>query len=235
VTRDVTPDTRLTALVDKYQTLVAPLANRVIGSITADHTRDPTPAGESALGDVIADAQWAATADPAVGGAVVALMNPGGLRADLAYAPSGSEGDGQVTYGEAFTVQPFGNSLVTMTLTGAQLKTVLEQQFQGCGTQNRDRILQVSAGLTYAWSRSAPACGKVDIASIKIKGVAIEPQATYRVTVNSFLADGGDHFLAFREGTERLGGAQDLDAFEAYFRTHSPVAPGPQNRVTAVP
>ena len=187
------------------------------------------------MGDVIADAQWAATADPAVGGAVVALMNPGGLRADLTYAPSGSEGDGQVTYGEAFTVQPFGNSLVTMTLTGAQLKTVLEQQFQGCGTQDRNRILQVSAGLTYAWSRSAPACGKVDLASITIKGVAIEPQATYRVTVNSFLADGGDHFLALREGTERLGGAQDLDAFEAYFRTHAPVAPGPQNRVTAVP
>ena len=235
VTREVPPDTRLTALVDTYQTLVAPLANRVIGSMTADHTRDPTPAGESALGDVIADAQWEATADPALGGAVVALMNPGGLRADLTYAPSGSEGDGQVTYGEAFTVQPFGNSLVTMTLTGAQLKTVLEQQFQGCGTQDRNRILQVSAGLTYAWSRSAPACGKVDLASITIKGVTIEPQATYRVTVNSFLADGGDHFLALREGTERLGGAQDLDAFEAYFRTHAPVAPGPQNRVTVVP
>lgn len=235
VTRNVPPDTRLTALVDKYQTLVAPLANRVIGSITADHTRDPTPAGESALGDVIADAQWAATADPAFGGAVVALMNPGGIRAELAYAQSGSEGDGHVTYGEAFTVQPFGNSLVTMTLTGSQLKTVLEQQFQGCGTQNRNRILQVSAGLTYAWSLSAPACGKVDIASIKIKGVAIEPHATYRVTVNSFLATGGDNFLALQEGTDRLGGAQDLDAFEAYFRTHSPVAPGPQNRVTAVP
>ena len=162
-------------------------------------------------------------------------MNPGGLRADLAYAPSGSEGDGQVTYGEAFTVQPFGNSLVTMTLTGAQLKTVLEQQFQGQGTQNRNRMLQVSAsGLTYAWSLSAPACGKVDLASIKIKGVAIEPQATYRVTVNSFLADGGDHFLALREGTDRLGGVQDLDAFEAYVRTHFR-GPGPQNRITAVP
>jgi 5'-nucleotidase len=96
-------------------------------------------------------------------------------------------------------------------------------------------MLQVSAGLTYAWSRSAPACGKVDLASIKIKGVAIEPHATYRVTVNSFLADGGDHFLALRDGSNRLGGAQDLDAFEAYFRTHSPVAPGPQNRITAVP
>ncbi len=235
VTREVPSDTRLTALVDTYQTLVAPLANRVIGSITADHTRDPTPAGESALGDVIADAQWAATADPAVGGAVVALMNPGGIRADLAYAQSGSEGDGHVTYGEAFTVQPFGNSLVTMTLTGRQLKTVLEQQFQGCGTQNRDRMLQVSAGLTYAWSRSAPTCGKVDLASIKIKGVAIDLNATYRVTVNSFLADGGDHFLALREGTDRLGGVQDLDAFEAYFRTHSPITPGPQNRITAVP
>jgi 5'-nucleotidase len=235
VTREVPPDPRLTALVDKYQTLGAPLANRVIGSVTADHTRAPTPAGESALGDVIADSQWAATADPAVGGAVVALMNPGGIRAELAYAQSGSEGDGHVTYGEAFTVQPFGNSLVTMTLTGAQLKTVLEQQFQGCGTQNRDRILQVSAGLTYAWSRSAPACGKVDMASLKIRGVAVNPQATYRVTVNSFLAEGGDHFLALREGTDRLGGPQDVDALEAYFRTHSPVAPGPQNRVTVVP
>ena len=140
-----------------------------------------------------------------------------------------------MTYGEAFTVQPFGNSLVTMTLTGAQLKTVLEQQFQGCGTQNRDRILQVSAGLTYAWSRSAPACGKVDPASLKINGVAIDLNATYRVTVNSFLADGGDNFQALREGTDRLGGAQDLDALEAYFRAHSPVAPGPQNRMTAVP
>jgi 5'-nucleotidase len=235
VSREVPPDPRLTALVDTYQTLVAPLANRVIGAMTADHTRDPTPAGESALGDVIADAQLAATADPAVGGAVVALMNPGGIRADLAYAPSGGEGDGRVTYGEAFTVQPFGNSLVTMTLTGAQLKTVLEQQFQGCGTQNRDRLLQVSAGLTYAWSRSAPACDKVDLASIKIKGAAIDPQATYRVTVNSFLADGGDHFLTFREGTDRLGGPQDVDALEAYFRAHSPVAPGPQNRVTVLP
>jgi 5'-nucleotidase len=235
VTREVPPDPWLTALVDKYQTLVAPSANRVIGSVTADHTRDPTLAGESALGDVIADAQWAATADPALGGAVVALMNPGGIRAELAYAQSGGEGDGNVTYGEAFTVQPFGNSLVTMTLTGAQLKTVLEQQFQGCGTQNRDRMLQVSSGLTYAWSRSALACGKVDMASIKIKGVAIDPQATYRMTVNSFLADGGDHFLVLREGTDRLGGPQDLDALEAYFRAHSPVAPGPQNRVTVVP
>jgi 5'-nucleotidase len=235
VTREVPPDPRLTALVDKYQTLVAPLADRVIGSITADITRVPTPAGESALGDVIADSQWAATADPALGGAVVALMNPGGLRADLAYAPSGGEGDGHVTYGEAFTAQPFGNSLVTMTLTGAQLKTVLEQQFQGCGTQNRDRILQVSAGLTYAWSRSAPACGKVDPASLKINGVAIDLNATYRVTVNSFLADGGDNFQALRDGTDRLGGAQDLDALEAYFRAHVPVAPGPQNRMTAVP
>jgi 5'-nucleotidase len=235
VTRDVPTDPRLTALVGKYQHLVAPLADRVIGSITADITRAPTLAGESALGDVIADAQWAATADPASGGAVVALMNPGGIRADLAYAPSGGVGDGRVTYGEIFSVQPFGDSLVTMTLTGAQLKTVLEQQFQGCGAQNRERILQVSAGLTYAWSWSAPACGKVDPANLKINGVAIDLNTAYRVTVNSFLADGGDNFQALREGTDRLGGAQDLDALEAYFRAHVPVAPGPQNRITAVP
>jgi 5'-nucleotidase len=235
VTRDVPPDPRITALVDKYQHLVAPLADRVIGAITADITRVPTLAGESALGDVIADSQWAATADRASGGAVVALMNPGGVRADLSYAPRGSEGDGHVTYGEVFSVQPFGNSLVTMSLTGAQLKTVLEQQFQGCGTQDRNRLLQVSAGLTYAWSQSAPACGKVDMARLKIQGVTVDPQATYRVTVNSYLAEGGDHFLALREGTDRRGGPQDVDALEAFVRAHSPVAPGPQNRVTVLP
>ncbi len=236
VTRDVPKDSRETALIGKYNAIAAPLANRVIGSITADITRTTNAAGESALGDVIADGQLDATNDPGFGDAVVAFMNPGGIRADLTYAngPAG-EGDGNVTYGEMFTVQPFGNSLVTMTLTGAQIDTLLEQQFVGCGQTSGNRILQVSAGFSYSWSLSAPACNKVDAATILINGVPVDPSASYRVTVNSFLADGGDNFAVLVQGTNRLGGAVDTDAFEAYFAANSPVPPGPQDRITQVP
>ena len=234
VTRDVAKDSFLTALVNKYNALVAPIANRVIGSITATITRTNNAAGESALGDVIADAQLYATADPANGGAVIAFMNPGGIRADLSYASSVGEGDGNVTYGESFTVQPFGNNLVTVTMTGAQIDTLLEQQFVGCG-QTSNRILQVSNGFTYSWSSSAPACNKVDATSIKLNGVTLDPNASYRVTMNSFLADGGDNFSAFTLGTNRLGGAVDTDALEGYFVAFSPVAPGPMNRITVLP
>jgi len=236
VTRDVAKDSFLTALIDKYNAIAAPLANRVIGSITATITRTNNAAGESALGDVIADAQLDATNDPGFGDAVVAFMNPGGIRADLTYpsSPAG-EGDGNVTYGESFTVQPFGNSLVTMTLTGAQIETLLEQQFPGCLGQTTLRILQVSNGFTYAYSASAPACGKVNPASIMLNGVMVDPVATYRVTVNSFLADGGDGFTVLTQGTNRLGGAVDTDALESYFVANSPVAPGPQNRITQLP
>jgi 5'-nucleotidase len=163
-------------------------------------------------------------------------MNPGGIRADLTYLSSAAnEGDGNVTYGEAFTVQPFGNSLVTMTLTGLQIDTLLEQQFNGCGIQNANRILQVSNGFTYSWSLSAPPCEKVDPTTIKINGVTVDPTANYRVTVNSFMADGGDNLLVLIQGTDRLGGAVDTDALEAYFVAFSPIAPGPQNRITQVP
>ena len=229
VTRDVSKDNFITALIAKYNTIAAPLANRVIGSITANITRTNNAAGESALGDVIADAQLAATADPAFGGAVVAFMNPGGIRADFNYAQSGSEGDGNVTYGEAFTVQPFGNSLVTMTLTGTQIDTLLETQWVV------NRVLQVSNGFTYEWSLSAPVGNKVDIASIMINGAPIDPSGNYRVTVNSFLADGGDGFAVLVQGTNRLGGDVDLDALEKYFVANSPVAPGPQNRIVQIP
>jgi 5'-nucleotidase len=236
VTRDVEKASPLTDLIAKYQAIAAPLENRIIGSITADITRTTNAAGESALGDVIADAQLDATNDPGFGDAVVAFMNPGGIRADFTYAGSpAGEGDGNVTYGEMFTVQPFGNSLVTMTLTGAQIDTLLEQQFVGCAQTDRDRILQVSEGFTYSWSLSAPACNKVDPATIMINGVVVDPTASYRVTVNSFLADGGDRFSVLVQGTDRLGGAVDTDALEAYFAVNSPVPPGPQNRITQVP
>lgn len=232
VTRDVPKAADLTTLVEKYRTLSAPLANRVIGSITATITRTGNAAGESALGDVIADAQLDATDDAGFGDAVVAFMNPGGIRADLTFPSSAvNEGDGNVTYGEAFTVQPFGNSLVTMTLTGAQIDTLLEQQFVGCG-QTSNRILQVSTGFSYTWSASGAACSKVDPSTIKINGATVSPSGNYRVTVNSFLADGGDNFVVLKEGTNRLGGDVDLDALDKYFQTYSPIAPGPQNRIT---
>jgi 5'-nucleotidase len=233
VTRDVPKAPLLTALVDKYNAIAAPLANRVIGSITADITRTNNTAGESALGDLIADAQLDATNDPGFGDAVVAFMNPGGIRADLTYANSpAGEGDGNVTYGEMFTVQPFGNSMVTMTLTGAQIKAVLEQQFNNPAA-GQNRILQVSNGFTYTWSASAPQGSKVS--NIMLNGAPLDMGASYRVTVNSFLADGGDNFSVLVQGTNRLGGEVDTDAFEKYFAAFSPVAPGPQNRITQVP
>ncbi len=232
VTRDVAKNAEETAIVTKYKNLSAPLANRVIGRITADITRTENAALETALGDVIADAQLAATKPPAKGGSVVAFMNPGGIRADLTFnQQSGGEQPGQVTYGEAFTVQPFSNTLVVKTMTGAQIKALLEQQFDNGGV-GRTRILQVSSGFTYSYNASRPAGSRVDAASIKINGTTVAPEARYRVTMNSFLAFGGDNFTVFNQGTDQLGGEVDVDALVAYFAANSPIAPGPQNRIT---
>jgi 5'-nucleotidase len=228
----VVPDPTVTALIDKYDVLSASLANTVIGTITSDITRALNEAGESALGDIIADSQLEATAAIGFGEADVAFMNPGGIRNSFEFLSSGPEFDGEVTFGEAFTVQPFGNSLVTMTLTGAQIDTLLEQQWVD---QPSPRILQVSNGFTYQWSESAVDGDRVDPASIIINNVVLDPLASYRVTVNNFLADGGDNFPVLTEGTSRLGGEVDLDALIRYFELYSPVAPGPQDRIIKVP
>ncbi|HEY7070504.1 MAG TPA: 5'-nucleotidase C-terminal domain-containing protein [Acidimicrobiales bacterium] len=241
VTRDVTPDAGIQSLIDKYKTISDPLAKRVIGRITADITPTPNAAGESALGDVIADSQFEATQPPELGGAVAAFMNPGGIRAGLTFASSpAGEGDGNVTFEEAFTVQPFGNSLVTMTLTGAQIETMLEQQF--CGTNaSFNKVLQPSAGVSYTWDHAAigatdcATANAIDPASIAINGVPVDPGTSYRITVNSFLATGGDGFTVLNGGTDRLGGAVDLDALEDHFTANpAGVAPGPQNRITRI-
>ncbi len=232
VGHDVPIDPEMTALLAPYRELATPLANRVIGRVTADITR----AGnlqESALGDVIADAQLAATSDPAYGGAVVAFMNPGGIRENLYYASSvAGEGDGNVTYGEAFTVQPFSNILVTMTMTGAQIDALLEQQWTLA-----NRMLQVSNGFTYDWSASALPGSKVS--NIRINGALIDPAGSYRITCNNFLAGGGDNFTVFKSGTDLLIGAIDLDAFVDYFLDFYTqglaVPPGPMNRITQLP
>jgi 5'-nucleotidase len=168
-----------------------------------------------------------------LGGAQIAFMNPGGVRADLLYPAAVNEPqDGIVTYGEAFAVQPFGNSLVVMTLTGAQIDALLEQQFPAGKNPN---ILQVSEGFTFAYSVGAPVGAKVDPASIKLDGVPLVADQEYRVTVNSFLAAGGDGFSVLVAGTDRLGGANDIDALADYFADQSPVAPPALDRITELP
>jgi 5'-nucleotidase len=231
VTRDVTPDPTVQAIVDKAKAAAAPLANRVIGSITADITRTETTAGESALGDVIADAQLAATSPANKGGAVVAFMNPGGIRADLTFnQSSGGEAAGQVTYGEAFAVQPFANVMNVKTMTGDMLKRLLEQQFDNPAAGQR-RVLQVSTGFTYSYDLSKPAGQRVDASSIRIAGTVVVPTTQYKIAMNSFLAAGGDGFTVFKEGTNQIGGDIDVDALVAYFAAKQSVAPGPRNRI----
>jgi 5'-nucleotidase len=219
VTRDVPKDERQTRLIAKYDALSAPIANRVVGTASADLLRAANAAGESSLGDVIADAQLAATSPTDFGGAVVAFMNPGGIRADIAA--------GEVTYGELFTVQPFNNVMTVKTMTGDMIRRLLEQQFE---VASPPRILQVSEGFTYSYDTTRPAGSRVS--DIAINGTPISPTASYRVAMNNFLADGGDGFTVFREGTDQLGGEIDLDALVRYFMENSPVAPGPQDRIT---
>ena len=221
VTRDVAPDPAAQALVTEAVQKAAPIAGRPVGSITRDLVAAAAPSGESPLGDVVADAQLAATR---TAGARVALTNPGGVRADLTAGP-----DGAVTYGAAFAVQPFGNIMQTLTLTGAQLEAVLEQQWQ----PTTPRFLQVSASLHYAWSRSAPAGARVS--DLRVDGTPVDPAATYRVSVNNFLAAGGDGFTGFTAGTEVTGGVVDLDALLSYLSAHRGLAPPPADRITVLP
>jgi 5'-nucleotidase len=231
VRNPATVDPQVKAIADKYRAAVAPIANRVVGSISADIVRDvaATSNQESPLGDVIADAQLRYT--QASAGAQIALMNPGGIRSSLIYANSpGGEAPGQVTYGEAFTVQPFNNLVVTQTFTGAQIKDVLEQQFPVVNGVTTLRILQVSAGFTYTYDSTAPAGSR--ISNIALNGTPIDPAATYRVTTNDFLANGGDGFTALTAGTDRATAPGfDVDALVAYLAT-GPIAPGPANRIT---
>jgi 5'-nucleotidase len=218
------------AIADKYRTAVAPISNRVVGKITADIVSATQSNGESPMGDVIADAQLAYTATSA--GAQIAFMNPGGIRAGLSFASSpGGEPPGDVTFGECFTVQPFNNLVVTQTLTGAQIKNVLEQQFVGFGGQTVQRILQPSAGFTYSYDTIRAAGDRVS--AMALNGVLIDPAASYQVTTNDFLANGGDGFTNLTGGTGRVTAPGfDVDALVAYLGAGAPVAPGPADRIT---
>ncbi|MGX1312995.1 5'-nucleotidase [Streptomyces calvus] len=233
VTRDVPKAPDMTALIDKWNTLAAPIGNRPIGYITGDVNRDGT---ESPLGDLIADAQleYARKLDAETD---LALMNPGGIRAPLTYAAKAGEGDGVVTYAEGFTVQPFANTVNLQDFTGAQLIQILKEQVSGAN-EAAPKILQISSGLTYTLDLTKTGADRVVTDSIRLNGSAIDPAATYRVAANSFLAGGGDGFPTLGQGGNDLVGEDDLTALEQYLTANSsadnPLAPPKADRITVV-
>jgi 5'-nucleotidase len=197
----ITPDQETAALVAEHDAQVTEIENRVVGTASEDITRTATAAGESALGDLIADAQRI------YAGTQIAFMNPGGIRADIQQGP--------ITYGELFTVQPFDNQVVKMELTGDQIYRLLEQQFEV------NRMLQIS-GFTYTYNSSNPAGQR--ITSVTINGAPLDRNATYTVAANGFIATGGDGFTVFEEASatqQTLG--SDLDALEAYIGSQQQV------------
>ena len=217
-------DPSQTALLAAYDKVAAPIAARPAGSLTETLTRVPNmTTGESPLGDVIADAHLAATK---AAGAVIALTNPGGIRADII-----RRADGAVSYGDLFAAQPFRNQLVTLTLTGAQIKAVLEQQWLD---PKRPRILQVSNGFSYVWDAASDTGHRVLPDRMMLNGERIDPAASYRVTINQFLSVGGDGFTALQDGTAPQVGVYDVDALYAYFGANSPVGSPAPGRILRV-
>ncbi|MFI6347672.1 bifunctional metallophosphatase/5'-nucleotidase [Streptomyces sp. NPDC050560] len=233
VSRDQPKAPDMTALIDHWDSLAGPIANEPVGYIADDITGE---GDESPLGDLIADAQLAygRTLDPE---ADLALMNPGGIRADLVKAASGDEGDGVVTYGEAFTVQPFSNTVNLVNLTGEQLVTALQQQVSGANEAS-PKILQISDGLTYTLDMTKSGADRVVADSVKLNGEPVEQDANYRVVMNNFLAGGGDGFAELGKGTEPLVGGDDLAAFSDYLKANSsadaPLSPPAADRITVV-
>jgi 5'-nucleotidase len=227
----------MTSLITRWNKLAEPIANKPIGFISDDITKGDETTLESPLGDLIADAQLEAMKPEDNGAAQLALMNPGGIRADLTHAASGGEGDGVVTYGEGFTVQPFTNMLTAVDLTGEQLITALQQQVSG-DNEKAPKILQVSEGFTYTLDMTKTGKDRIVTDSVKLDGKPIEASKSYRVAMNEFLAGGGDGFKILKEAKNKFVGKSDLDGLEAYFKEHSsssdPLAPPKADRIKVV-
>lgn len=216
VAETIAADPAQAAHIAAYSALAAPLRNRHVGELAAPVPATYSSAGENVMGLLISDSMIAATQTAFGLPADIALMNPGGIRADLPRA-------GAITLADLFTVQPFGNELVQMELTGAELEAVLAQQFDG----GRPDILQPSDGFRYAWRQTASG-GEIVPGSIRIDGARLDRARSYRVVTNSFLAAGGDGFTALQVGRNRIMFGNDLDTLEAYVRARSPVsAPAP--------
>ena len=229
VTRDVERDRRQTALLEHYRPFARAVSGRIVGSIAASLTREPNAAGESVLGDVVADALLDAAMRAPGARPDLAIWNPGGIRADLT-AGSG-RGPAPVSYEAVFSVLPFGNELVVKSISGEALLQTLEQQFGAPGA-GRVRIMQVSEGFTYAYDLSRPIGQRVDRASVRLRGDPIVPTRQYRLATSNYLWDGGDGLRALGAATDAMLVGTDHDIFADYFsRQSSPVPPGPQNRI----
>ena len=209
--RDAKPAADIAALVAEYSAAAAPRAERVVGRAVGNFDRSGKT--DSSAGRLIADAQWAYSRDPGRGGAELALMNPGGIRTDL---PCRKPPSCEVSFGEVFTMQPFGNSVVVMSLSGAELKALLESQHKS--TRDTPHFLSPSGSLRYRWLANAPVGDHVR--DLQIAGAPVDPKRDYRVAVNSFLAEGGDGFLLLRAGRDRLGGGQDVEALAEWLKTN---------------
>jgi 5'-nucleotidase len=206
-----TPDTQMTAWLKDVRARSQAELDRPVAHIAAPLvSRKQDDAGQSLLGGVVADAALAAVRDK---GAQVGFVNPGGMRNDL---QSGEQGN--VTFGQAQAVSPFNNTLVVMDFTGAQLRTVLEQQWD---RPEGTMMLQVSRNVAYQWDSTKPKGSRIVPGSLKVDGVAVDDARTYRIVANNFLAEGGDRFPMFGQGANRLDtGISDLNSLIAYLKQH---------------
>lgn len=212
-------DPQVQALVDRYVAAARPAASRVVGRLSKPALRNPDD-GDSSAGELIADAQLAASRAPDRGGAEIAFINSGGVRTDLKPGPNG-----EITYGQIFAMQPFGNGLVVKTLTGAQLKAVLEQGFREQDGKVEPRaVLIPSEGFTYRYDLSRGP--EQRIVSMTLNGRPIDPNRRYRVTINNFLASGGDGYTRFADGTNAFDAGPDLDALETWLKGNPKVPEG---------
>ena len=230
ITRDVPKAASITTLINRFKALVAPIENKVIGHLASGTTsvsRTNDASGESPLGNLIADAQKNDTS-AVTGGKTpeIAFMNPGGIRADLA-----STG-GSVSYGQAFSVQPFNNYDVAMDMTGSQILSLLDQQWSGTNAAS-PKILQVS-GITYSYTKSGTTY-TLKPETVQVNGAALDKARTYRVVANSFLSDGGDGFPAFAGAVNKYFGGLDIDAFARHLAAHDPYTPVATDRITVAP
>ncbi|WP_030255358.1 bifunctional metallophosphatase/5'-nucleotidase [Streptomyces violens] len=225
-------DPDMARLIATWRERSADLENKPVGYITGDLPGRGSTAPERPLGDVIADAQAEATRGDR---AQLALVQPGAIRADITYKAAGKEGDGVVTYAEAFRAAPFETPLVTMTLTGKQLVTALRQGFSG-GNETSPRFLQPSAALRYSVDLSRSGADRLLADSVRVAGQPVRDGDNYRVTVNEFLSDGGDGFRVLKDGTDRDSGTTDTASLVDHLLNHSspehPLDPPKAERIT---
>lgn len=230
-------DPAVKPIVDEAVKVADELGNVVLGTATADFGRavasDPVGApsfpenrgGESTLGNLVADVQLWSLNEDGTRDVDIAFMNPGGLRADLA--------GGEVTYREAANVQPFANTLVTLNLTGAQVKSVLEEQWQPAGASRPFLKLGVNKELEYTYNPAGAPGNR--ITEMLLNGVPIDPAATYSVGANSFLAAGGDNFFTLALGTNKAdSGKIDLESMVDYFEAFESITPDTAQRAVGV-